>query len=289
MFYIHKFITEDDVNHYKSMSNDEIKEMLYIGKNLDNFSDNTDLNEKIKHFDFRKLYGLPEGDIDILLKQFREDNFTRYSRKNDWRHSFTKVLNNDGNIYEYQTWIASFRYINKWNQETEPQEYKIIIDGNNKILWIGYNYDSYFISAGKNIYRFSYVHKHITLYPNICLKDEYFSEDNMEANDKLIVNGKNTETNRFGTFEDAKTILQEDKIGVQISINEYFEEGFFYKGPKWNKYYEYMYYKDTTFLISIQVKNNLFYIEIENITYPFYGYILLDLSEIRIIEAKKIE
>jgi hypothetical protein len=235
------------------------------------------------------LYGLPEGDIDILLEQFREDNFTRYSRKNDWRHSFTKVLNNNGILNEYHTWTASFRYINEWNQETEPQEYKIIVDENNKILWIGYNYNSYFISAGKKIYRFTYGHKQITLYPNVCLKDEYFSEEDMEINDKLIVNGKTIETSKFGTPENAKTILHEEKIGVNFSINEYFEKGFFYKGPKWNKYYEYMYSKATTILISIQVKDNLFYFEIENITYPFYGYILLDLNEIHIIEAKKIE
>ena len=286
VIHIHKFVTEDDVNYYKSMSNDEIKELLYIGKNLDNFSDDTDLDKKIKQFDFRKLFGLPDGDLDILLEQFRDDNFTKYCRKDDWRHSFTKVLNNDGKIIDYRTWTALFRYINKWNQETEPQEFKIIIDENEKILWMGYNFNYYFVSAGENIYRFTYEHKHISLYPNACSRDEHFSEDDLEVNDQLIVRRKNMGVERFGTFDNVKIILHEEKIGVKISINEYFERSFFYKGPKWNKYYEYMYSKDTTILISIQIKDNYFYIEIENITYPLYGYILLDLNEIRIVEAK---
>jgi hypothetical protein len=287
MIHLHKFVSEDDVNYYKSMSNDEIKEMLYIGKDFDNIPDG-DFKEKLKKFDFRKLYGLPDGDIDVLLEQFRKENFTKYCRKSDWRYSFTKVLNNDGSIIDYRTWTASFKFINKWSQETEPQEYKIIIDENEKILWIGYNFNYYFISVGENIYRFTYEHKHISLYPNVCFTDEHFSENDMEVNDQLIVNRKNIGVEKFGSFDIAKTILHEEKIGVKISINECFEKGFFYKGPKWNKFYEYMYSKDTTILISIQARNNLFYIEIENITYPVSGYILLDINDIRIVEAKII-
>jgi hypothetical protein len=64
MFYIHKFVTEADINHYKSMSNDEIKEMLYIGKD-----------------------------------------------RNNWHRSFSRVIDNDGKIYNYQTKITAFHYI----------------------------------------------------------------------------------------------------------------------------------------------------------------------------------
>jgi len=41
-------------------------------------------------------------------------------------------------------------------------------------------------------------------------------------------------------------------------------------------------------LIGIHVENNMFCIEVENITYTFYGYVLFDLNEIKIIEAKKM-
>ena len=46
---------------------------------------------------------------------------------------------------------------------------------------------------------------------------------------------------------------------------------------------------DLTILVSIQVKNGFFYIELENITYPQYGYLLLDLKNFSVIEAKTIE
>jgi hypothetical protein len=54
MIRIQKFVTEDDVNYYRSMSNDEIKEMLYIGKDRSIFINKyTDENmkEKIMQFD----------------------------------------------------------------------------------------------------------------------------------------------------------------------------------------------------------------------------------------------
>ena len=308
------FITEDDVNDFKKMSNDEIKTMLYadiIGdfdilfkiypdflvkeknsfglKELSEESVNVlnDVRKKIKQFDFRELYGLPEGDIDVLLDQFREDNFTNYSRCGNWQRSITKVFNNDGEINSYKTWTAFFRYINKWNQESEIKEYKVLVD-NNKILWIGIDEGYHFISTDNNVYGFKYIHKNIILFPNIGINNEYFSDDDMKINDQLILkNRKNIIKNENITFDNAKDILLKEKIGVQIPIDIYFEKVFFYKGTKWNRYFEQMYPNTTTILISIQPKNNLFYIEIENITYPVYGYILFDLNDIRIIEAKK--
>lgn len=295
MINIHKFVTEDDVNHFKEMSNEQIKEMIYQDKetinNIFKYEYTNDkTKEKFKNFDPRKIYGLPDGDIDVLLKEFREEGFTKYCRKNEWQSSWTQVLNNDGEMIDHQTWIASFRYANKWNQETEPVEYKIIVDNNMKILWIGMNdNDCYFISYEKNIYSFKYEHKNIELFPNISSDDEYLSEDDMDINDKLIVKyRKNMGCIRYGDFENAKTIFKEERIGVSISIEKKFEKYFFYKGPKWNKNYKYMYPNDRTILISIEQMGGLFYIVIENITYPFYGYMLLDLKEIRIIEAGKL-
>jgi hypothetical protein len=268
MIHIHKFVTEEDVNFYRSMSNDGIKKFLDGHK---------------------EVFGFPDGDIDVLLEQFREEGFTKYCRRRDWILSTTKVFNNDGKIIGYNTWNASFRYINKWNQESAEQQYKIIVDKDNKILWLGGNQDYYFISAGNNIYGFEYEHKSIVLFPNISAEDEYFSDKNMDINDQLIRKyRKNAYTLQFVSLDRAKTVFNEQKIGANISIDEYFEKGVFYKGLKWNKSYDFMYPNDITILVSIQAKDNLFYIEIENITYPFHGYMVLDLNEIRIVEAKKI-
>ena len=290
MINIHKFVTEHDVNYYKSKTNDEIKEMLNFSEDFKKFNKNKNYKEAIKDFDFRDLYGLPDGDIDVLLEQFREDNFTMYTRKNNWQHTFTKVLCNDGIIRDYQTKVSSFRYINKWNQESELQEYMLIIDSDNKILWIGSAYEnSHFIATDKSIYNFWYEHKMINLFPNIASDCEYYMEDNNVLNDELVIKyKKNIGVCRFCSFENAYSILKNEKIGVSVSIDGYIEKSFFYKGFKWNKYYEYMYSGNITKLISIQVKDGFFYFEIENITYPHYGYLLFDLSKFQIIEAKKI-
>jgi len=308
------FITEDKVNRYKRMSNDKIKTMLYaeITKNInilfDVFPDFllgkkessdfeelpegsinalNDVKKKIKQINFRE-YGFPESDIDVLLEQLREENFTKYCRHGKWKRSFTKVLNNNGKINEYETWTAIFGYINKWNQESELQEYKILINYENKILWIGIDKKYHFISAEDNIYGFKYKNMNIILFPNICTIDEYFSDDDMNINDQLILKYRENIIKKENvTFDNAKNILLEEKKGVQIPIDKYFNKEFFYKGFKWNKYYKNIYPKTATILISIQSKKKLFYIEIENITYPLYGYFLLDLNKIRIVEANK--
>ena len=290
MMHIRTFVTDDDVNYYKSKTNDEIKEMLHINIDFKKFDIQEKTKKVLENFDFRKLYGLPEGDIDVLLKQFREDNFTEYSRKNAWQHGFIKVVCNDGEIRAYQTKVSSFRYINKWNQKSGLREYMLIIGDNKKILWIGSSYEnSHFIAVDNKIYNFCYKHKQINLFPNIASGEEYFLEDNNAINDELV----NKYKNNIGVFracslENAGSILKEEKIGVTISINDYFEKGFFYKGIKWNKYYNHMYPEGITKLISIQVKDGLFYFEIENVTYPHYGYFLLDLNTLKITEAKKI-
>jgi len=291
MKHIHKFITEDDVNDYKSITNDELKKgILGFGSgfcfsikgsdyDFDSFLTDEYFDEEIKNFDFRKTFGLPEGDLDDLLEQFREEGFTKYCRAGNWRHSFIKVLNNDGNIRDYSTWTTSFRYVNKWNQESELQEYRIIAGEKDKIMWIECDSPDdkcNFISDCKNIYKISYGEKKLFLSRNNFSTDEYLSYDNDDINDHLI-----------HKFRLEKTIERKKFV---FPIDEHLDKRFFYKGPKYNKYFEYMYSypRNTTILISIQVKNNLFYIEIENITYPLYGYILLDLNEIRIVEAEKI-
>ena len=117
MINIRKFVTEEDVLYYKEMSNDTIKNII----------------NRTPGNNGRQLYGIPEGDIDILLEEFREDNFTSYRKKGEWLFNTVYVMNNDGNIYPYKSFSAVFRYINKWNQEDGFTSHKIIIDDNNKI------------------------------------------------------------------------------------------------------------------------------------------------------------
>ena len=287
---IHKFITEDEINDYKSLTNDEIKNgilnfgsgfcfgILGLDYEFDSISDDFWKEEK-ENINFRKMFGVPEGDLDILLEQFREEGFTKYCRAGIWRHSFTKILSNNGNIEEYNTYTTFFRYLNKWNQESDLDDYKIIVDYNKKIMWIGcdsFNDEDHYISDGKNIYVFSYAGKGISLSKKVFTTDEYFSDDNDDLNDQLI------EKYRLGRIIGRESF--------PFSIEEYFDKRFFYRGIKHTRYYKFMHSsdRDTTILNSIQVKNNLFYFEIENITYPHYGYILFDINGMRIVEAGRL-
>lgn len=274
MIYIHKFITENDVNYYKKMSNSEIKALI-----------------KKTFQGHREVIGLPDGDIDVLLEEFRKDNFTEYRRRTKWKHFSTKVLNNDGKVKTFDTKIARFDYINKWNQEEGWfQKYMIILDNNKKILWIGrYNDRQYFISVGEEIYELQYNHKELILFPNVCSDNNYFDEESSDRNDIFIRRYfHNMGTTRFESINNAKDIFYNEKIKVSISLDEYFEKGFFYKGYKWNKNWkDYHGYDYITILVNISTRNGLFCVEIENVTYPFYGYFLLDIEKFEIIEAKK--
>jgi len=229
----------------------------------------------------------------IKLEMELEHGNASYCRKGNWDTDWVNVLNNDGNILEYKTHTASFRIVSNSGEEGYSHEYSIITGNDNKVLWIGRIDDrkknKYFISCGEKVFKLNYEHEKIYLFPNISSEDEYFDEDDDEKKDGLIIKYRKTMGwYRYSPIEDAKKTFEEDKKGVVISLAEHFEKGFFSKGLKWNGHWkEYYGYDYITIFIDILVKNGLFCIEIENITYPYYGYVLLDLSEIKILEAKK--
>jgi len=228
-----------------------------------------------------------------ILEMELENGNASYCRKGLWDLDWVSVLNNDGNIFIYRTHTASFRIVSNSGQEGSLHKHRIITGNDNKVLWIGridnHKDNKYFISCGEKVYKLNYRHKELKLFPSISSEDDYFDENDEEKNDGLIIKyRKNMRYYCYTSIEDAKKTFEEDKMGVIISLDKHFEKGFFYKGFKWDmnwqKYYGYSY---VTIFIDILVKNGLFCIEIENITYPFYGYVLLDLNEIKILEAKK--
>ena len=235
-------------------------------------------------------------NIEKVIEKLRletelENGTASYCRKGKWVTGWADVLNNDGKMISLRTYKASFRIVNKSGQEGDLKNYVIIIGSDKKVLWIGTDTDKkYFISCGNKIIKLNYEHKLLRLYPNVSSEDEYFIENDDEKNDALIAKyRKNLCWYKCASIEDAKKIFDEDKIGVIIDLDKHFEKGFFYKGFKWNYYWkEYYGYNYITIFIDIIVKDGLFYIEIENITYPFYGYVLFDINEIKILEARKV-
>jgi hypothetical protein len=123
------------------------------------------------------------------------------------------------------------------------------------------------------------------LFPNISSENEYFDDDNNENNDNLIKKYMNNNMYQCTDIENVKKLFEVEKVGAYISLEKHFEKGFFKKGQKWNKAMEkYFGYNNISILINIIVKNNLFCIEIENVTHPLYGQILLDLDKLEIVK-----
>jgi hypothetical protein len=237
----------------------------------------------------RKRHGLPEGDIDLLLKEMREENFIKYLRKEPWKYLFTKILNSDGMTQELKTRVGTFRYLNKWNQESDVTKYRIILDEHMKVLWFGYHKErQYFISVDDNIYEIEYKHKFLRFIPTKCDKTEYFNDSEEEISDNIVKRYNADWVQRLMPGKINQKTLGTENVEATIKLDGYFEKGFFYKGPKWNRYWhDFLYPHDITMLIAISAQDGLFHIEIENITYPHRGYVLLDLRELRIVKTKK--
>ena len=274
------FTSEDGINDFKAMSDDEIKEFVGIVEIYKSYPKDTDISPL-----------LPDGDIYALMEQAREDNFIEYRQLTNWCFGITRVLDNNGIIKSYSSLTAWFIFINKWDQEGYEQKYRIIVDDNMKILWIGHDNGQYFISVEKRIYSIEYRSRELWLFPNISSENEYFNLNNRNKKNDYLVKKyrKNMKTYKgIGTTDNAQEIFEKEKVGIFISMEKHFEKDFFYKGLKWNPNWKNRLYYDMIILIGIHVENNIFCIEVENITYPFYGYVLFDLNEIKIIEAKKM-
>jgi hypothetical protein len=104
MVKIHTFITEDDVNYYRQMTDEKIKEIINYPRS-------------------RELYGFSDGDIDVWLKEFRSEGFTKFTRKRSWRYERIPVMNNDGKVNLRTTHYAEFYYVNQWGQEKRAIKY----------------------------------------------------------------------------------------------------------------------------------------------------------------------
>jgi hypothetical protein len=65
----------------------------------------------------------PNGDIDTLLEQCKEKDFTNYCRKGEWHYFWIDVLNNDGNVVSFRSRTGVFRFVNKWKQEGDLHKY----------------------------------------------------------------------------------------------------------------------------------------------------------------------
>jgi hypothetical protein len=217
--------------------------------------------------------------IDFELEYSNGDHFQYYQRINNWSRPSISILKQNGERQNIDTYCADFKNFYFWKTSSNIDKYKIMYTSNNKISGINLcNIPEIYIAAKNNIYNFYYDHGYIRLYPCTFETEIQFTDKSDEYLDDFIRRYKKTPSE----------ILCGDMLNFHL--REYFDRDFFSRGPKWNLQWKKEHSpEDITKLNSVYVENGLFKIEIENITYPLYAYFLLDLENMKIIEAKKYE
>jgi hypothetical protein len=218
-----------------------------------------------------KLFYIKNVNIDETLKLIRENSACRLKRCSGWDISETLLVGNSSNKRKIKCSSATYKYINNCGYESSPSIYKIIYSDKN-VLWIDKNSQNtpqYFIQKGENIYGVSYEHKFITIYDKTDNAFSGFTVNTEEADFDNIIN----------KCEYEKQNINE----IKIDLSKFFYTGFFYKGMLFNRNWK----QEITVLKNIEFTNGLLKIEIENLTYPHTGYVLLDIGENKIIEAEK--
>jgi hypothetical protein len=132
------------------------------------------------------------------------------------------------------------------------------------------------------------------LYPNVCNKPELVIGLDQTSLDTVV-----KKYHKYLRTFDPNFKSLEHETGFQtIELDQYFQKGFFYKGPKWNynEYKKVNYYswirpsdvgkKEISDIKDVHAENGLFKIEIENQTYPHTGYAYLDLNKLEIVRTE---
>ena len=248
----------------------DISNYAYFICHLDDNSSKVLFN---KILDFFKIYNV---DRDIELNLLIDHATKKLIRISEWKYEDLRLINLSEN--KCKSLHASFKYENKWKHSTEQKIRRIILDENNNVAWIKNNYiePDYYICTKNRMYGLYYNH---TKRMEQCL----FIYDNNDLID-LHINIENiNDTALDAVMEeiDAKIIDSNEK---KIDLSKHFGKRFFYKSQNW--VYEYP-PKEITVITSVQKENGYIRIEIENVTYPYSGYLILDIEKAKIIEAKK--
>jgi hypothetical protein len=214
-------------------------------------------------------FNIKNINVDETLKLIRDNATPVITRCSDWNLSEIPLVNDSSLDINIKCLCAQFKYISKWRHEEHPSVNKIMYN-DNKVLWIknSHKEPQYFVLKNENIYGISYKHerhqKCITIYNNL---DVTFKE--------FIINSTGT------NFDDIIRKYDQTKFNInktEIDLSAYFYTGFFYRGPLWDRNWT----QEISVLKSIEFNNGLLKIEIENLTYPHIGCILLDIESAKV-------
>jgi hypothetical protein len=217
-----------------------------------------------------EYFSLTGIDIEELYELVKDNASHVLVRLSEWKNTEFQLISDTAKKIKFCCYFAEFNYVNKWGYSSKPITYKAIHD-NKHFYWPINRYDEpqFYVLKNNKIYGISYKHKIITIYK--CLKRIY---------DK-----KTVDFNEWLDGVIAKDVKRNKIDKNKIDLSEHFYTGFFYKGFLYDRNWE----KPITIMKGIEFVDGKLKIDIENLTYPHKGYVLLDLENTKIIEAKNIK
>jgi len=213
-------------------------------------------------------------DIEEKVDFIRLNGTETLVRLNDWQLSTLPLIEDSPQEHPLTCCQADYKYANKWGNETSSIIMKIVHDENKSVVWIKNNDTEplYFYRYCNEINRISIKRKYLTIYKSVGL-----------ASEKIIVN---TEYKNIDIIVDKFDKGNYKTEEITIDLSNSFPVGFFYRGPKWTA--DWASPKEIVIFRKLTIADNALRIEIENISYPYTGYALLDLENFKVIEAGEL-
>jgi hypothetical protein len=275
-------------------------EFYFLNEGAINFMlemDKKDLEIQLK--EAKKHCDIPAKDAEDLKNQLQDTDFLSVERISPWEFSSIPILDYTGDIHKFGYCRANFSLVNKWGYKQPYRYFQVIYSDDFFVVWLGYvliGGPVFWVSIGNTVYRIIYHHKNLRLYPNICNEPELIT-----GLDQISLDGVIKKYHKSLRVFDINFKIVEHETGYRtIDLDKYFQNGFLYKGPKYNytEYKKINYYswvdpidakkKDVSEIRSVKTEDGLFKIKIENMTYPHSGYAYLDLAKLEIVRTKII-
>jgi hypothetical protein len=144
------FLSESIIEYVKNLSNNMLKSGLKAAK---------------------KYCNIPVKNIEALRNQLQDHNFLSIERISLWEFSSIPVLNNDGNVYNFGYCHANYNIVNKWGHRRFYKCVQILYSDDFFVRWFGFeliDQPLFWVSVEKTVYRITYCHKLLWLYPSAC-------------------------------------------------------------------------------------------------------------------------
>jgi hypothetical protein len=271
-------IKEKYVLEYEEAINDFDSFIIYLNKHslFIEYMCYCDFSKAKKLFiKIMNAFQIENVDVDEKVDYIRINCTRKNTRIGEWQFSTIPLINSSGDEQNLICCSAEYKYGNKFDKKFVFLENAIIYDKNKKIIWINndYRHPKYYLYYRNNFYGISYDHKDLTIYKNINIIKE-----------NIVVNPEHE------NLDDILNEFKYEKIKceeISMDLSDYLPMGFFHRGPKYTKEYKILYPDGINYIREIKIINGLVKIEIENITYPHKGYVLLELEHNKVIEAKK--